>query len=252
MQLNFRKALTIDSVPVKKLKLVTHCQSSSINDEYVLREYLVYRMFNILTDTSFRVRLARITYIDSRKNKKPLTKYGIFLEPSELLARRTNCMVVKSGYLNPTHIIPSNMDRLAIFNYMVSNWDWSVPGQHNVQVLKPRNSDGESPGLAVPYDFDLTGVVNADYAIPPENLGIKNVRQPIFNGPCRSRDTYLADLNRFLEDREEIYQLVNDFKHLNMRAKKDITIFLDGFYDYFRRQKSLDNLVDIFLEKCRK
>ncbi len=78
--------------------------------------------------------------------------------------------------------MPAVMDRLAIFNYMVTNWDWSIPGQHNVEVIKPLSYNPDGLGVAVPYDFDLTGVVNADYAIPPPDLGIENVRQPIFNG----------------------------------------------------------------------
>src|SRR5437764_143943 len=44
------------------LKLVTHCQNSSKSDQYILREYLAYRIANIVTPRSFRARLARVTY----------------------------------------------------------------------------------------------------------------------------------------------------------------------------------------------
>ena len=137
MQINFKKPLYSDSSKIKKLKLVTHCQASSINNEYVLREYLVYKMYNALTDTSFKVRLLRVNYIDSKGNKKTIVKYGIFIEPAEMLAKRTNSTVVKIETLNQSNIIPYVMDRVAIFNYMVTNWDWSVPGPHNVEVIKP-------------------------------------------------------------------------------------------------------------------
>ena len=252
MQLILKKPLYSDSVKIKKLKLVTHCQSSSITDENVMREYLVYKLYNVLTDTSFRVRLLKVNYIDSKGNKKTISKYGIFIEPADMLAKRTNSTVVKTVSLNQTHIIPYVMDRLAIFNYMVTNWDWSIPGQHNVEVIKPMIIDTQGLGIAIPYDFDLTGVVNADYAIPPDYLGIENVRQPIFSGICRTSDVYREDLKRFSDSKEKLYAVVNEFPHLNERSKKDITHFLDQFFDQLEKPKSLDNLVEIFLKSCKK
>ncbi len=252
MQINFKSPIYSDSSKIKKLKLVTHCQSSGINNEYVLREYLVYKMYNVFTDTSFRVRLLRITYIDSQRSKKPIIKYGIFIEPAKMVAKRTNSILVKTRALNQNNIIPSDMDRVAIFNYMVTNWDWSIPGQHNVEVIKPLSFNPAGLGIAIPYDFDLTGVVNADYAIPPADLGIENVRQPIFSGVCRTREVYAEDLKKFSEVKAKLYAVVMDFPHLNMRAKKDITYFLDQFFDQLNKPRSLNNLIEVFLDNCKR
>jgi hypothetical protein len=251
IQINFKKPLNSDSVKIKKLKLVTHCQSGSITDEYILREYLVYKLYNALTDTSFRVRLLKVNYVDSKGKKKTISKYGIFIEPVELLAKRTNSTVVKSTTLDQKHIFPSIMDRVAIFNYMVSNWDWSITGQHNVDVIKPLSYNDGTLGIAIPYDFDLTGVVNAEYAIPPPNLGIETVRDPIFSGICRSREIYTEDLKKFSDSKEKLYSVVNEFPHLNQRSRKDITNFLDRFFDQLEKPKNLDNLVDVFLRNCK-
>lgn len=251
MQINFKKSIFSDSSKIKKLKLVTHCQPNIINDEYVLREYLVYKLFNALTDTSFRVRLLRVSYIDSKGKKKTITRYGIFIEPAEMLAKRTNSIVVKAETLKQSYIIPYMMDRVAIFNYMVTNWDWSVPGPHNVTVIKPMSYNPDGLGIAVPYDFDLTGVVNADYAIPPPDMSIENVRQPVFNGICRTREVYLEDLKRFSDSKEKLYTVVNEFQHLSQRSKKDITNFLDQFFKQLEKPRSLNNLVDTFLKDCK-
>ena len=252
MQLNFKKPLYSDSVKIKKLKLVTHCQANVINDEYVVREYLVYKLFNALTDTSFRVRLLRVNYIDSKGKKKTIAKYGIFIEPTEMVVKRTNSVAVKTGTLNQNSIIPNVMDRVAIFNYMVTNWDWSIPGQHNVEVIKPLSFNPGGLGIAIPYDFDLTGVVNADYAIPPPNLEIENIRQPIFTGICRTSEVYKEDLKIFSDSKEKLYSVVNEFSHLNQRSKKDITNFLDQFFNQLEKPKSIDNLIDVFLKSCKK
>ena len=42
------------------LPLTTHCRDSSSYEQYVLKEYLAYRIYNLLTDKSLRVRLARV------------------------------------------------------------------------------------------------------------------------------------------------------------------------------------------------
>ncbi len=252
MQLNFKPPLQSDSGRIKKLKLITHCEPGLLSDEYILREYLVYKMYNILTDTSFKVRLLKVKYADSKKNKKTITKYGIFVEPIELLAERNNAIVVKSQNLIQQHIEPVVMDRVAIFNYMISNWDWSVSGEHNVAVIKKNTYGGSDLGLAIPYDFDLTGVVNADYAIPPAYLGIDNIRERLFYGICRSKEVYQEDLKKFLNKKEELYSAVNDFPELNQRSKKDITTFLDQFFDKLQKQKSLDTMVELFLYNCKK
>ena len=251
MQINFKKSLHSDSMKIKKLKLVTHCQPGSSTDEYVLREYLVYKLFNVLTDTSFRVRLLRVSYIDSKGKKKTITKYGIFIEPLDMVAKRTNSIIVKSAALHQKHIHPYVMDRLAIFNYMVSTWDWSIAGQHNVAVIKPLAQKMGDLGIAIPYDFDLTGVVNAEYAIPPPHLGIENIREPIFSGPCRTREVYMQDLKIFSDSKEEFYAVINDFPHLDQRSKKDITGFLDTFFDQLQKPKNQDNLIDKFLKSCK-
>jgi hypothetical protein len=251
IEVKFRKSLNCDSGKIKKLKLVTHCEPGSNTDEYVLREYLVYKLFNALTDTSLKVRLLKVSDIYTKRNKKTIIKYGIFIEPVEMLAKRTNSMIVKSTTLNQNHIIPHIMDRLAIFNYMVANWDWSIPGQHNVKILTPLNTTTGSLGIAVPYDFDLTGIVNAEYAIPPPNVPIENIRQRLFWGLCRSKEVYMEDLREFSDHKEAVYSVINDCPYLSKGSKKDITYFMDGFFDQLEKPRSMDNLLDEFLKTCK-
>lgn len=108
---------------ISKLKLVPQCSSGRDREDYVLREYLAYKLFNVLTDTSLRVRLLVVNYIDTQNKKKTVRQYGFFIEPAEMLAVRTNSLLVKSAALNQKNIIPKIMDRLAIFNFMIGNYD---------------------------------------------------------------------------------------------------------------------------------
>lgn len=253
MELNFKKEVFAypDSGKVNKLKLVTHCKSGNLYDEYILREYLVYKLFNVLTDTSFRVRLLRVNYIDNQSKRKPIVQYGFFIEPAKILAARANSTIVKTKTLGQKHIIPDVMDRVAIFNYMIANYDWSIAGLHNIEVILP-NNNASGLGIAIPFDFDLTGVVNADYAIPSDATGLKTIRDRIFLGICRDKEVYQKELLFFLSRKEELYKVVTDFTYLKQNSKKDITNFLDSFFNNIEKQSSLDNLIGTFLGSCKK
>ena len=73
-----------------KLKLVVPCKlGQEYWAQYVLSEYLSYRMLNVLTPLSFRVRLARVTYIDSTGEDDPVEKrYGFIIEDDSDMAAR--------------------------------------------------------------------------------------------------------------------------------------------------------------------
>jgi len=86
-------------------------------------------------------------------------------------------------------IEPGSAARFAVFEYMISNYDWSMRAGpagteccHNGRLM----SSG-APGellTAVPYDFDYSGLVDAPYAVPPEGLPINDVRQRNYRGYC--------------------------------------------------------------------
>ena len=253
MRITFKKPLyaVSDSGRIKKMKLVNQCQQGSSYDDYIIRECLVYKLYNVLTDTCFRVRLLKVNFIDTEKKKKPVVQYGIFIEPEELLAKRTNMLEVKTKSLTQKHMHPLMMDRIAIFNYMVSNWDWSVPGQHNISVFSSTRYDLAGVGIPVPFDFDLTGVVNAEYAIPPPDLGIETNRERIFTGICRTREEYNTELMMFLDKKDEFYSVVNNYPPLSKASKKDIIYFLDQFFLQLEKPRTLDNLIDLFLDSCK-
>jgi hypothetical protein len=240
-----------DSVRIKKMKLVNQCQSGASYGDYIIKEYLVYKLYNVLTDTCFRVRLLKVNYIDSENKKKPVVQYGIFIEPEELLAKRTNILEVKSRSLTQKNMNPLMIDRIAIFNYMVSNWDWSVPGQHNVSVFTSKEPALAAIGIPVPFDFDLTGIVNAEYAIPPPGIGIETNRDRKFTGICRTREVYLQELMMFLDKKDEFYSVINNYPYLEKAAKKNIIAFLDEFFGQFEKPRTLDNLIDLLLEECK-
>jgi len=236
IRLNFKKnnSSNDEFSNVDKIKMVTHCDPG--NQNYLLKEYLAYKLYNVLTDYSYRVRLARIKYINTAKNSKPDVEYAFFIEPSEILGKRINGNEVLTKNLTQKNIKPEIMDRMAIFNYMIGNTDWSVPIKHNLTVFAQAMSAKPELGVIVPYDFDYSGLVNTDYAAPFDGLGLKSVLERRYLGICRNLETFTNELKEFSEKKTEFFKVVNDFPYLNERTKKEMIMYLEGFFRDFNKQ----------------
>ena len=82
LKLDFKKDELENSIfeGQNRLKLVTHCRSGNMEyDQYVIQEYLAYRIYNIITNKSFKVRLARVNYIDNHGIPKCHTQLDNFI-----------------------------------------------------------------------------------------------------------------------------------------------------------------------------
>lgn len=131
---------------------------------------------------------------------------------------------------------------------MIGNTDWSVPNQHNVKVFTMPRSANPSLGLVIPYDFDYSGMVNANYAVPAEGLRISSVRERVYLGVCREPEYYTSAIREFADKKEAFYKVIRDFKYLDERTKKDMIKYLDEFYSGFNKQNTI---ISDFLRECK-
>jgi len=230
ISLNFKKSdlKSSEMKKVDKIKMVTHCNSG--NEEYLFKEFLIYKLYNVLTEYSFKVRLVKVDYISTAKNQKIIRSYAFLIEPLDMLAERTKSVPVEILTVAQKNIIPEMMDRMTIFNYMIGNTDWSLAGQHNVKVMSVIDTSHPGLGGIVPYDFDYAGLVNAHYALPTEGLGLESVKQRRFLGDCRSVEQYTFALKEFSERKSEFYRIINEFTYLNEKERKYMIGYLDEFY----------------------
>ena len=229
LRLNFHNPTSPKLYSLNSLKLVCACRSSADNQQLLFKEYLIYKIYNLLTEKSFRVRLLNITYEDSKGKKKPSTQYAFVVENVDAMAKRNHCKERKNGKINSEATDREQMTMVAIFEYMIGNTDWSVPGDHNIKLIAPKKDSVARP-YAVPYDFDYAGLVNAEYAVPEPKLGIETVLQRLYRGYPRTMDELQAVLEVFKLQKENIYALINDFELLDTRYKKEMTWYLDDFY----------------------
>lgn len=215
---------------LKKLKLVVGCGTSGDDEKLILKEYLCYKIYNTLTPMSFRVRLLRINYTDTRKKIKSYSQYGFLIEDVDDLAKRNECREVDDKPYGQERTDREQMTLVSIFQYMIGNTDWSVPPYHNIKLMRPK-TDSVSFPYAIPYDFDFCGLVNAEYATPNEQLEIKTVTERLYRGFPRTMPELQRVLDTFRVHKEEIKNLVSNFTVLDQRNRRDVTSYINEFYE---------------------
>ena len=220
---------------IRKIKIVTHCSHSKNSTSYLLKEYLAYKLYNSLSDISFRVRLLDITYIDTGKKQKNYREFGFIIEPIELVAKRNESVIIDPAFVRGNNIIEESADVVALFEYMIGNTDWRFKTGHNMKYIKSLK-EVTTKVTAVPYDFDFSGFVDAYYSFPQEWTSLKDVRSREYLGYCRERNNdYLYAINLFLNKKEEIMGTIQMFEYLDDKEKKVLEKYIDGFYTDLNR-----------------
>jgi hypothetical protein len=226
------------------LKLGTHCRDEDAFDQYVLREYLTYRVQNLITPQSFRARLARGTYVDAKSGKKLTSRYALWLENDNDVARRMGGRIVELERLQFKDVDASALQMMMLFNYMIGNTDFSLYALHNVKIVQ----DPSRTLFTVPYDFDLSGFVNPPYAAPDRRLGIRTVSDRLYRGPCVSADDNEKAAMAFRDKQDAILATVDSFKEIDGRTKSEMKSFLAGF---FKSIGSASGVKKTFVDGCK-
>ncbi len=159
-----------------KLKLVMPCRG----DDYVVREWLVYKLYNLITPQSFRARLVMVTLDDSVKNKQS-SFYGILLEDEDRMAKRNKKVIVERNLLNPLNTEPNRISEDGRFP--VYDWQYRLVSTISAKY-KLLAKDSLGVPFTVPYDFDHSGLVDAPYAKPAEELEMTSVYERRYRGYC--------------------------------------------------------------------
>lgn len=228
-----------------KLKLVTHCRGRDSDEQNLLQEYLVYRVFNELTPNSFSARLARMTYVDSaRPDDEHVTKYAFIIEAEEALAERLGGMMLNVPSAHPTDYDRDGMLTVALFEYMVGNTDWSLVQFHNIRLFQ----SNQMMVLPIPYDFDWTGLVSAPYAEPNETLRIRSVRDRLYRGYCVEGLDYEGIAAHFRERKAAVLALVDQIPGMTEDTAEDSRKYLNEFFEILEDQGRYERNV---VSRCR-
>ena len=231
LRLNFSGETSKGSVfhKLDKPKLVSYCQDSNGYEQYILQEFQLYRIYQLLTPVSHKARLLRVTYADSGSGKVRTIRYGFLLEEPKAMAARLGGKVMEEKGATASDLDPDQDALLGVYEYMIGNTDFSIAGLHNVELLLKENGDV----LPIAYDFDFAGAVNARYAVPDSSLRIPNVRRRLFRGYCVDPAFYAKAFALFIEKRPQIYALYSDEigKLIDGGTVKETLRYFDEFYD---------------------
>jgi hypothetical protein len=216
----------------KRLKLVTHCKRAEAFQQKVLLEYSAYRLYNLMTPLSFRARLANIDYVDD-SGRPYISRIGFFIEDFDDVAKRNGLRDAHAPSLVPLgQIDPAAGARFGVFEYMISNYDWSMRAApkgeqccHNGRLLA-----GAGLYQPVPYDFDYSGMVDASYAAAPEGIPIDNVRQRNYRGYCAHGAQARAFAAQLSPRRAEFTGLFATIPGLDARNQARAASYIQAFF----------------------
>lgn len=242
LRLNFAGTTSKGSIfeHLDKPKLVSYCQDTDAHEQYVLQEFQLYRIYQLLTPVSHKARLLKFAYVDSASGKTRAHRYGFLLEEPKSLGARVGGKVLDQTGALPGDVEPFQEAILGIFQYMIGNTDFAHGALHNVELfLQP---DGTV--LPVAYDFDFAGAVNARYAVVDESLHLANVRQRLFRGFCVDDESFAKAFALFREKKDEIYALYDDpiGKLMDRGAAKETLHYFDDFYKDIKDARSASRI----------
>jgi hypothetical protein len=207
----------------------------------VLLEYAAYPMFNVLVPLSYRARLATVDYAEP-DGKVTTSRWGFFIEEIDDVGMRNGVSEARAAdRVLASQLEPTQAARVALFEYMIGNLDWSMragpAGEgccHNSRLMG-------SPGglMPVPYDFDYSGFVNAPYAMPPDGIDVKSVRERRYRGYCRHNSQALDVAAEMRAKGGAIEGVLNQVPGLEPRTRSRALAYLGGFFNDIATDQSV-------------
>ncbi len=239
LKLNFKKG-DLKAAGLAKFddfKLVTHCVADDRQArELLLKEYLAYKLYHQLTEESFRVQFLQITYRDSKSGSKD-TQWGFLIEDTAQLRARLgaekweNPLGIDSVYLDA-----KQLQRVALFQYMIGNMDWSIRAARNIKVME---RDGMA--LIVPYDFDFSAFVDAPYRVVDTSHSVDGTtgEHQAYLTSMADRESLEPAWSQFVTEKEAMLELIKDCKMLRFSERRHLMQFIQTFFDRVETQQSV-------------
>jgi hypothetical protein len=235
------------------LPLTTHCgRSSSLKDyagsgnytsyeQYLLKEYLAYRLYNEITDMSLRVRLVHISYQDPKKSGSARSYYAFFTEHFKSLAARSQTELLPRKSFDHQVLDTRQADILALYQFMIGNTDWSIVRQRNTILLQRDNGIH----VPVPYDLDMSGLVDAPYSGPPPSLPIETVKERYYLGFCHPGIEWDSLFQEFLSRQGPLESISGEVSGLYKKEKKSADRYLKNFFKILNSpERRTENIID--------
>lgn len=221
------------------LPLTTHCgtglslearrnrEKPSEWEQYMLKEHLGHKLYQLFSDASIRSRLVRMHYTDPENNRSVVHNFAFFTEHFDAVAARNGFQRLERGSFDATRLDGPAADRVALFQYMIGNTDWSIVRERNTVLM----DDGQGRQVPVPFDFDMSGLVDAHYAGPAPGLPIDSVRKRHYLGFCHPDTDWEALLGAYSSRKAEVMATLENLPGLSRNSLRSTRNFLENFFE---------------------
>ena len=234
----------------KKLKVVLPCYTRESGNILIIKEFLCYKLYEEITPYSFQTRLANIDLTEDRGKKNRNFKIkGILIEDMKKITERLQARPLANVRISPAALNDTSTMRFELFQFMISNTDWSAVFQHNAKLIV----HGSDKYVSLIYDFDMSGLVNAPYSVVSEingeKLDIKSVTERYYRGYCHSPGVMEFVRREFISKEEKLMTIPDQLKgELSDKEIKGIKEYLKEFFIILKNDRYFK--VDI-LDRCR-
>ena len=216
----------------KELKLVMPCVQSTSSLDNIVKEYMAYKIYEVISPYHFKTRMVDLEYVEFRGNKSKVHNIkGFLIEDIDNVAERENSRKMKRT------VHPLEQDDVAatqndFFQFMIGNTDYSTAYQHNQKLL----FTADYKTVPLPYDFDMSGLVDASYAVVSqvqgEVLSIESVTDRLYRGFEREEAVLQEVRKHYLDNKDRVFEVIDGLKP-QFDNEKEFEIarnFVDGFY----------------------
>lgn len=211
----------------KSLKLVTHCMNTPEAEQTIIKEYIAYKMYNQLTEASYKVQLVEVTYVNDSDASVDV-KYGFIIENTDEMAERIDGKEVEGVFNLTLDSIQQNYSKLIpMFQYMIANMDWRPQMGQNIKVVDKK--DGNR--IMVPYDFDFSGLVNAPYAIPNQDFQQQKIQDRIYMDRVDDLKELMPTIKYFQAHKTDIINTIKECEHLTKKNRRKMVNYINEFYN---------------------
>ena len=229
-----------------EIDLVHRCQSGDQYQQYILKEYLAYKLYKVLSPLSFDVQLVRIHYLNPDGTTAFEPSLGFVVEHTEELVDRLGGKVNNTPVISQNSVDKESLLRVSLFQYMIGNTDWSFRTRHNLEFLA---IPGFSLLVTIPYDFDYSGLVSATYAAHHQDIGLPHVANRFYQGKCYPAEMTMKILNEFIAKKEEILSIPGTVYGIDDKVLRHVKDYLREFYNIIEDDRKLKHQI---IDHCDK
>jgi hypothetical protein len=218
-----------------EIKIVCQCRDGNTPEQYVAKEYLAYQLAETALPHHFHSAYLPLAWIDAGgKKTREYNMRVILLEDRAEMAQRLGAQLFEHEKVSSASLDREYFMRVAMFQYMIGNTDWSVANRHNLEFVKVPDINKLIP---VPYDFDYSGLVNTDYAVPHESMPIKSVEERLYRGPLSNQEQEIKQLIETFQALEKDLRQQCELAaaYLDKKQARDVMNYLDSFFKELRQ-----------------